>query len=150
MMRLNEYFQAREALVPLNGSCDPKFAPVLEAFAENYRSEDEIGSAVSVVVDGRTVVDLWGGWRDGARRHAWQHQRIFCMMSVSKGITGLAFNLLLDRGFVDPNEPVARYWPEFGCNGKEELPVRFILDHRAGLPIVTDPLWPGAIYDHQA
>jgi len=66
------------------------------------------------------------------------------MMSVSKGITGLAFSLLVDRGLVDVNAPVARYWPEFGCNGKEELPVRFVLDHRAGLPIVADPLWPGA------
>jgi CubicO group peptidase (beta-lactamase class C family) len=150
MIRLNEYFQAQDALVPLNGFCDPRFAPLLEAFVENYRTEEEIGSAVSVVVDGRTVVDLWGGWRDGARRHEWQRDTIVCMMSVSKGITGLAFNLLLDRGLVDPQAPVARYWPEFGCNGKEELPVRFVLDHRAGLPIVSDPLWPGAIYDHQA
>ncbi len=56
---------------------------------------------------------------------------LVCMMSVSKGITGLAFNMLIDRGLIDPNAPVARYWPEFGANGKEELPVRYILDHRA-------------------
>jgi len=150
MLRLNEYVQARDRLVPLNGRCDSGFEAVLDAFVENYRTEDEVGSAVSVVLDGRTVIDLWGGWKDAGRQREWQHDTIVCMMSVSKGITGLAFSLLVDRGLVDVNAPVARYWPEFGCNGKEELPVRFVLDHRAGLPIVAEPLWPGAIYDHQA
>src|SRR5262249_32430138 len=150
MIRLNEYFLAGDALVPLNGLYDARFAPVLDAFVENYRLEDEVGSAVSIAVDGRTVVDLWGGWKDSRRQHEWQHDTIVCMMSVSKGITGIASILLVDSGLGDVDAPVARYWPEFGCNGKENLPVRFVLDHRAGLPIVTDPLWPGAIYDHQA
>ena len=138
MIKLNEYFQARDRLIPLNGFCDHKFEPVLDAFVENYRSENEVGSAVSVVVDGRTVVDLWGGWKDSGGQREWQHDTIVCMMSVSKGITGLAFSLLVGRGLVDVNEPVATYWPEFACNGKQQLPVRFVLDHRAGLPIVAD------------
>jgi len=150
MIKLNENFQAQDRLVPLNGYCERRFQPVLDAFIENYRTEDEVGSAVSVVVDGRCVIDLWGGWRDAARQREWQHDTIVCMMSVSKGITGLAFSLLVDRGLVDVNKPVATYWPEFSSNGKEQLPVRFVLDHRAGLPIIADPLWPGAIYDHQA
>lgn len=150
MIKLNETFTAGERTIPLNGTVDPRFQPVLDAFIENYRREDEFGSAVSVVLDGRTVVDLWGGWRDSDRQREWQHDTIVCMMSVSKGITGLAFSLLVDRGLVDIDAPVARYWPEFAANGKASLPVRFILDHRAGLPIVADPLWPGAIYDHEA
>lgn len=150
MIKLNESFLAGDRQVPLNGFCDPRFEPVLEGFMQNYRSEDEVGSALSVVQDGRTVVDLWGGWKDGARQREWQHDTIVCMMSVSKGITGLAFSLLIDRGLVDVNDPVAKYWPEFAAQGKEKLPVRFVLDHRAGLPIVADPLWPGSIYDHQA
>jgi CubicO group peptidase (beta-lactamase class C family) len=150
MIKLNESFQAGDRLVPLNGFFESRFKPVLDAFVENYRSEDEVGSAVSVVQDGKTVVDLWGGWKDAGRQREWQHDTIVCMMSVAKGITGLAFSLLVDRGLVDVNEPVAKYWPEFAANGKEKLPVRFVLDHRAGLPIVADPLWPGAIYDHQA
>ncbi len=150
MIRLNETFTAGERNVPVNGACDSAFQPVLDAFIENYRIEDECGSAVSVVVDGRTVVDLWGGWRDAARLREWQHDTIVCMMSVSKGITGLAFSLLVDRGLVDIDSPVARYWPEFAQNGKASLPVRYVLDHRAGLPFVADPLWPGAIYDHEA
>jgi CubicO group peptidase (beta-lactamase class C family) len=149
-IKLNETFSAGEHRIPLNGSYDARFEPVLDAFIQNYRVEDEVGSAVSVVIDGRTVVDLWGGWKDAGRQQEWQHDTIVCMMSVSKGITGLAFSLLIDRGLVDVDTPVAKYWPEFASNGKETLPVRFVLDHRAGLPIVTDPLWPGAIYDHQA
>jgi len=150
MPRLNEHFTAKERSVPLNGFCDSRFLGVLEAFQENYRQEDEVGSAVSVVLDGKTIVDLWGGWKDGARTQPWQHDTIVCMMSVSKGITGLTFSLLLDRGLVSLDAPVARYWPEFAAAGKERLPVRYVLDHRAGLPIIQDPLYPGAIYDHEA
>jgi len=148
--KLNETFEARGSAVPVNGMLEPQFQPVLEALKENFRSEDEVGSAVSVVIDGRTVVDLWGGWRDGAKQREWQRDTLVCMMSVSKGITGMAFNIVVDRGLVDVNAPVARYWPEFAQAGKESLPVRFLLDHRAGLPIVADPMWPGAIYDHKA
>lgn len=150
MLRLNETFTAGDHQVPLNGFCEERFAGVLEAFQENYRKEDEVGSAVCVVQDGRTVVDLWGGWKDMARQAPWQHDTIVCMMSVGKGITGMTFSLLLDRGLVSIDAPVARYWPEFAAAGKETLPVRYILDHRAGLPIIEDPLWPGALYDHDA
>jgi CubicO group peptidase (beta-lactamase class C family) len=150
MIRLNETFAAGGTSVPLNGSYDPKFAAVAEGFRENYRSEDEVGSAVSVSIGGEVVVDLWGGWKDNSRGTEWQRDTVVCMMSVSKGLTGLAFNMLVDRGLVDVRAPVARYWPEFGCNGKEKIPVRYILDHRAALPVLTDPLWPGAIFDRVA
>ena len=150
MIRLNETFEAGGRPTPVNGMLEPQFEAVLAAFQDNYRNEDEVGSAVSVVVDGRTVVDLWGGWRDGAREREWQRDTLVCMMSVSKGITGMAFNILVDRGLVDVNAPVARYWPEFAQQGKDSLPVRYVLDHRAGLPIVAERMWPGAIFDHQA
>src|SRR6476646_9927383 len=136
MIKLNETFSAGERLVPLNGTCEPRFEAVLEAFVQNYRKEDEVGSAVSVVVDGRTVVDIWGGWKESQRRHEWQRDTIVCMMSVAKGITGIAFNMLVDRGLIDVNAPIAKYWPEFAQNGKEKLPVRYALDHRAALPVV--------------
>ena len=150
MFLLNETFDAGERTVPLNGGYDPKFEHVVEAFRENYRKEDEVGSAVSVVVDGRTVVDIWGGWKESQRRQEWQRDTIVCMMSVAKGITGIAFNMLVDRGLIDVNAPIAKYWPEFAQNGKENLPVRYALDHRAALPVVLDPMWPGAIFDRVA
>ena len=71
-------------------------------------------------------------------------------MSVVKGLGGIAFNMLIDRGLVDPEAPVAKYWPEFAQSGKATLPVRFVLDHRAGLPVVTAPLPRGAMFDREA
>ncbi|WP_161793735.1 serine hydrolase domain-containing protein [Agreia bicolorata] len=138
-------------LLPLGGSYDPAFAPVAEAFVENHLAGEEIGSAVSVVIDGRVVVDLWGGWTDASRAREWDADTIVCMMSVAKGIAGIAFAILVDRGLVDLDAPVADYWPEFAQNGKAELPVRYLLDHRAGLPVLTpNKLWPGAMFDREA
>lgn len=137
--------------IPVSGTYDERFAGVVDAFIANYTSEDELGSAVSVVVDGRPVVDLWGGWQDAERTRPWEADTLVCMMSVAKGISAVAFNVLLDRGLVDVDEPVATYWPEFAANGKDELPVRYLLDHRAGLPVLTpDKLWPGAMFDREA
>ena len=137
--------------LPVHGSYEEEFEPVVEAFLENYRVEDELGSAVSVVVDGRTVVDIWGGWADEERSREWETDTLVCMMSVAKGITGIAFNMLLDRGIVDADAPVADYWPEFAQGGKQDLPVRYLLDHRAGLPALTpEKLWPGAMFDRDA
>jgi len=149
-MRISETFSAQQREVPLTGAFEPQYERVVEAFMANYREEDEVGSALHVVRSGQSVVDIWGGWRDGARSREWQRDTLVCVMSVSKGIAGIAFNMLIDRGLIDIDAPVASYWPEFGANGKERLPVRYILDHRSGLPIVTDPLWPGAIFDREA
>jgi CubicO group peptidase (beta-lactamase class C family) len=149
-VKVSETFAAQQRHVPLTGSFDPKYERVVDAFMANYREEDEVGSGLHIVRDGKSVVDIWGGWRDGARTWEWQRDTLVCVMSVSKGIAAIAFNMLIDRGLVDIDEPVASYWPEFAANGKERLPVRYLLDHRSGLPIITDPLWPGAIFDREA
>lgn len=150
MVAIDKAFTAKGREFHLSGFCDSAFLPVVEAFQENYQAEEEIGSTTSVVVDGRKVVDVWAGYRDAAGRQAWQQDTIVCMMSVAKGISGISFNMLIDRGLVDPEAPVARYWPEFAQNGKEGVLVRHVLDHTAGLPVVLAPLWPGAIYDCDA
>jgi CubicO group peptidase (beta-lactamase class C family) len=149
-MEITTTAQARGKTFAIHGFCEPRFAGVREAFIENYRLEDEIGSAFSVVEDGKTVVDLWGGWKDAGCTKPWERGTIVCMMSVVKGLGGTAFNMLIDRGLVDPDAPVAKYWPEFAQSGKERLPVRFVLDHRAGLPVVTVPLPRGAMFDREA
>ena len=135
---------------PVAGRYEERFAPVVEAFIDNYRQENELGSAVSLVVGGEKVVDVWGGWFDVGREREWEQETLVCMMSVAKGITAIAFNMLIDRGIVDLDEPVATYWPEFAANGKAGLPVRYLLDHRAGLPALEEPLWRGAMYDREA
>jgi len=151
LVEVRETVEARGATFPISGRIDPRFRPMLDAFLENFREEDEIGAATSVVLDGRTVVDLWGGWKRGDRSQAWERGTTVCMMSVAKGITGICFNMLVDRGLIDVDAPVARYWPEFGQAGKEKIPVRWILDHRAAIPVLTtDKLWPGAMFDREA
>ncbi|GAB3616656.1 serine hydrolase domain-containing protein [Okibacterium endophyticum] len=147
----DDVFEAHGTRLPVHGFYERAFRPVVDAFVQNYREEEEVGSAVSVVIEGRTVVDLWGGWTDSSRTRTWQRDTIVCMMSVAKGITAIAFNMLVDRGLVDIDTPVSEYWPEFAQNGKADIPVRWILDHRAGLPVLTpDKLWHGALYDRIA
>ncbi|MBX3575335.1 MAG: beta-lactamase family protein [Mesorhizobium sp.] len=149
-MQFDKTVSARGHEFRLTGSYDSAFARVAEAFAQNYSVEEEIGSATTIYVDGRKVVDLWGGYRDADYVRPWEQDTIVCMMSVAKGIAGMSFNMLIDRGVVDPDKPVADYWPEFAQNGKEGVLVRHVLDHTAGLPVVLDPLWKGAVFDCDA
>lgn len=142
---------ARGGRFPLKGHVAEGFAGVAEAFAANFREEEELGAACSVVIDGETVVDLWGGWANADRSAEWDARTTVCMMSVAKGVTGIAFNMLADRGLVDFDAPVAQYWPEFAQAGKERITVRMILDHTAAIPVLTtDIMYPGGFYDFDA
>lgn len=145
-MQLDKTVSARGHEFRLHGEYDDAFSGVAEAFAANFEEEEEIGSATAIYVDGRKVVDLWGGYRDADHAKPWNEDTIVCMMSVAKGLSGMTFNMLIDRGLVDPEKPVAHYWPEFAQNGKEGVLVRHVLDHTAGLPVVLEPLWKGAVY----
>ncbi|HUF74030.1 MAG TPA: serine hydrolase domain-containing protein [Gammaproteobacteria bacterium] len=150
-MEFETEITARGATYPLAGTYAPEFRRVVDAFVENFEVEDEIGAACSIMLEGRTVVDLHGGWRDGAMTTVWDAPTMVCMMSVAKGITAICFNMLIDRGFVDPDAYVIAYWPEYGQNGKEKTRVRHFLDHTAAVPVLTtEPLWPGAMFDREA
>jgi CubicO group peptidase (beta-lactamase class C family) len=150
-MELNERIAARDAEFSLQGHYAPEYKAVVDAFCENFRVEDEVGAAVSIMRDGKTVVDLWGGWRDAKLSTAWDAPTTVCMMSVAKGITAICFNMLIDRGLVDPDARVTEYWPEYGQNGKDKTLVRHFLDHTAAVPVLTtNPLWPGAMFDREA
>jgi CubicO group peptidase (beta-lactamase class C family) len=131
----------------LSGYCDPAFARVRDAFGENFAAGEEIGAAFSLTVDGRCVADLWGGWTNAERRRAWQRETLICTMSVAKAFAVTCLHILVDRGLVDLDAPVSRYWPEFAEGGKEALPVRYLVDHRAGLPIVERSIDEVTIYD---
>ncbi len=139
---------------PIHGQCDDRFSGVLADFQQNYLAIDgdveEVGSAACVMIDGEPVVDLWGGFKDRERTREWEEDTLVAIRSNSKGLCGIVANKLADEGVIDLDAPVARYWPEFAAGGKADMPVRYILDHRAGLPVLTDPLWPGAIYDWEA
>jgi CubicO group peptidase (beta-lactamase class C family) len=128
-------------VTPIGGHCDPAFAAVRDAFATNFAEHGELGAAVCVMVDGRAVVDLWGGWVDPERSAEWGPDTLVDVFSIGKGI---AASVVLRT--VDPDTCVADVWPEFAA-GKEAVTVRQILSHQAGLPAVREPLPDGAIYD---
>jgi CubicO group peptidase (beta-lactamase class C family) len=135
---------------PLSGRLEPAFAPVWDAFRHNFELGEELGASVAIMIGDKLVVDLWGGYADAAATKPWADNTICNGMSVGKALAATCLHLLVDRGKVDLDAPVARYWPEFAANGKEGLLVRWVLDHRSGLPFLTDDLWPGAMYDWKA
>jgi CubicO group peptidase (beta-lactamase class C family) len=131
----------------IEGECDSGFSRVREAFAENFDNHREVGAAVAIVVDGRRVVDLWGGHRDEKRTRPWTRDTLVNVYSTTKGLMAVCAHQLVSSGKLDLDAPVARYWPEFAQAGKKELPVRFLLSHRAGLPAISKPLPAEALFD---
>ncbi len=129
------------------GTCDPRFASVRDALAHNFREHGEVGAAVAVAIDGRLVVDLWAGWADGARSRPWERDTLVDVFSVGKAMAAVAVLMLVERGRLALEAPVARYWPAFGARDKEQVTVRMLLAHRAGLPGIRRPLPPLAMYD---
>ncbi len=132
----------RRAIV--EGQCDRAFEPVRDALTEALLSGFEVGAALAIHVDGRPVVDLWGGYADGARTRRWQRDTIVNLYSVGKAVSAVCALRLVDAGLLDLDAPVARYWPAFARANKEHLPVRYLLTHQAGLPAIARPLPPGA------
>ncbi|MGI8796546.1 MAG: serine hydrolase domain-containing protein [Acidimicrobiia bacterium] len=120
----------------VEGHCEPGFEAVRDAFARNFADYKEVGAACCVYVDGRPVVDIWGGVADVATDRRWEQDTIVLVYSSTKGVTATAANLLVERGELDPDAPAADYWPEFAAAGKEKVPVRSVLSHQAGLPVV--------------
>ena len=124
----------------LRGGVDEGYGPVADAFRRNFDERGEIGAACAVYRDGKKVVDLWGGYRDGAARKEWREDTVVVMFSATKGVSGLALALAHSRGLLDYDERVAAYWPEFAWRGKGEITVRQLLSHQAGLPVIDIPL----------
>jgi CubicO group peptidase (beta-lactamase class C family) len=109
------------------------FEAVRDAFADNLESGRDVGASFAAYHRGRKVVDLWGGVADPQTGRPWEQDSIILVFSTTKGATALCANVLAERGELDMNAPVARYWPEFAQGGKAEIPVKFLLSHQAGL-----------------
>jgi CubicO group peptidase (beta-lactamase class C family) len=136
--------------IPIAGTIDPHFNGVADTFIANFAAGEEIGACIAVTLDGKPVVDLWGGFTDASRRTPWKRDTIVAMMSVSKAIAGICTHALVDQGKLDLDAPVAKIWPEFAAAGKQDLPLRYVLDHRAGLPYLTQRRPHGTAYDARA
>ncbi|MGW0808695.1 serine hydrolase domain-containing protein [Nonomuraea sp. NPDC002799] len=127
-------------MADVQGICHPRFAPVRDAFLANFAEGRELGASVCVYQDGRPVVDLWGGLADGRSGAPWERDTIALLASTTKGMVAAAALLLVDRGVLDLDVPVAAYWPEFAAEGKGTIPLRWILGHRSGVVVIDPPL----------
>src|SRR6266542_902598 len=109
---------ARGFGMTVQGTADPRFAAVREDFERNFADRDEVGASVCVTVDGKTVVDLWGGIANPGTKAPWNEDTVAVVWSCTKGATALCAHMLAARGVIDLDAPVARYWPEFAKGGK--------------------------------
>jgi len=119
-------------LMRLYGHVHPEFWPVARALGRQLRRGGRGGAAVCVYHRGECVVDIWGGSKDAAGT-PWQADTMSVSFSTTKGVTATALHILVDRGRLDYDDPVAKYWPEFAQAGKERITVRHLLCHQAGL-----------------
>jgi CubicO group peptidase (beta-lactamase class C family) len=124
----------------VKGFTAPGYEVVAVAFERNFADQLEAGAAFAAYVDGKPVVDLWGGVADRDRGVAWRQETLVPIFSGSKGLVAICLLLLLERGWLDLSAPVCRYWPEFAARGKERILVRDVVSHRAGLPGLTTPV----------
>jgi len=120
----------------VEGRCAAGFEPVRDAFARNFAERGEVGAAVCAYVGGEPVVDLWGGLADPHTGAPWARDTVVLVFSATKGVTATCVATLVERGLLDPDAPVAAWWPEFAANGKSGVTVAQLLSHQAGLPLV--------------
>ncbi|MFE0403201.1 serine hydrolase domain-containing protein [Streptomyces nigra] len=128
-------------MADIQGTYDRLFLAVPNALAAMLDAGDA-GGSVAVFVDGEPVVDVWGGYADADRTALWEPDTLVNVFSVTKTMTALCALVLIDRGALDPDAPVATYWPEFAAAGKDKVLVRHLLSHTAGLPD-----WDGSVED---
>lgn len=136
-------------MIDIKGYCDPKFQAVADAFTRCFTEHGENGASVAVTVEGEMVVDLWGGFMDEEATRPWEEQTLGIIFSATKGIVTTAVHMLVERGQIDLDSPIARYWPEYAQNGKQNVTLRQVMSHTAGLPFIDAELYMGAPYDWQ-
>ncbi len=133
--------------VKVHGNCDKHFSGVKEAFAKNFDSGQEVGASFAATIDGKFVVDIWGGYADAACARPWQKDTIVNVYSTTKVMTAICALMLVDRGQLNLDVPVAKYWPEFAQAGKEKIPVRYLLSHQSGLAGIDEQIPAEALFD---
>jgi CubicO group peptidase (beta-lactamase class C family) len=134
-------------MAEIEGTCDERFSAVRSALQRNVDSGAELGASLVIDLDGEIAADLWGGHRDEARTEPWERDTITNVWSTTKTVTSLAALMLADRGELDVDAPVARYWPEFAAAGKDGVLVRHLLSHTSGVSGLDQPAVVEDLYD---
>jgi CubicO group peptidase (beta-lactamase class C family) len=134
-------------MAEIHGKCDPRFAAMSDILSANIDSGADVGASTAVMLDGELVVDLWGGWVDADHSAPWEQHTITNVWSSTKTQMALCALMLVDRGELDVDAPVAQYWPEFAANGKDGVLVRHLLSHTSGVSGWAQPVAVEDIYD---
>ena len=135
------------ALPSVQGRVSAGFQGVRDAFAANFADRHELGGACCVYHRGRKVVDLWGGIRNQATGEPWEQDTMVVVHSATKGLAAMTLAIAHSRGWLDYDERVATYWPEFAQHGKETITVRQLLAHQAGLFAFDEPVDRATVAD---
>lgn len=131
----------------IQGYVSPGFTAVREAFAQNFIQQHELGGACCAFYRGEKIVDLWGGVRDKRTGKPWERDTMVVVHSATKGLAAMTLAIAHSRGWLDYEQPVCRYWPEFAQNGKEGITVRQLLAHQAGLFAFDEPVDRSVVAD---
>jgi CubicO group peptidase (beta-lactamase class C family) len=131
----------------VQGFTHDKFAGARTEFEGNLTSGRDVGASFCATVEGETVVDLWGGFADPEKTRAWEKDTIVNVYSTTKTMTALTALLVADRGLIDFDAPVAKYWPEFAANGKDRVKVSHLMSHSSGLSGWKEPITEADLYD---
>ena len=133
--------------IVVQGQVKPGLEVVREVFVENFARRRELGGACCVYHRGEKVVDLWGGIRNKRTREPWERDTMVVVHSATKGLAAMTLAVAHSRGWLDYEERVARYWPEFSQHGKEKITVRQLLAHQAGLFVLEEPVDRSVVAD---
>ena len=131
----------------VNGYCDDRFVEAKKIFEESIASGFELGCAITLEIKGKVVLDLWGGYVNLDKTEEWKEDTIVNVFSTTKGMAAICLLQLVEKGLVDLDAPVSRYWPEFAASGKESIPVRYLMCHKSGLCGIREPLEKGSFTD---
>ena len=134
-------------MAEVQGFCDARFSELRDILSASLDSGADLGASVAVVLDDEMIVDLWGGWSDEAQTTPWREDTITNVWSTTKTMTALSALLLVERGQIDVFAPVAKYWPEFAQNGKEDIEVRHLMAHTSGVAAWDQPVTDDDLYD---
>ncbi|XP_070561915.1 beta-lactamase domain-containing protein 2-like isoform X1 [Ptychodera flava] len=144
------YFVKQQRRVRIDGKAESAFQEVVRVFSEQHEQGVEVGSAFAVYYKGKKVVDMWGGYASIIPEEPWQQDTMSTFFSATKGVAALCIAVAVDRGYLDYDQKVAHYWPDFAQNGKEDITLRQILNHQAGVPMTQTAMDLEMLKDHDA
>ena len=133
----------------IDGRSDSAFSNVLDVFSQILEDPEQRGAALCVQVAGETVIDVWGGVIDRHGEQLWQRDTLVNIFSSGKPVAAVVLLQLVAEGRLQLDAPIAEYWPEFARQSKQQITLRHVLSHQAGLPAVLEPLAPEALIDCQ-